>query len=34
MLHIKVQGHWPFSPKKKIFKGFLPYMSMADILVM
>ena len=25
MLHTKSQGHWPFVPENKIFKGFLPY---------
>ena len=34
MLHTKSQGHWPFVPEKKIFKGVLPYMGMLVILVM
>ena len=41
MLHTKFQGNWPAGseeiglpvPEQKIFKGFLPYMSMAAILV-
>ena len=31
MLHTNFQGHRPFSPEKKIFKGFLPYMDMVAI---
>ena len=31
MLHTKFHGN---QPEKKIFKGFLPYMGMAAILVM
>ena len=27
MLHTKSQGHWPFVPENKIFKGFLIYMG-------
>ena len=27
MLHTKSQGHWPFVPAKKMFKGFLLYMG-------
>ena len=27
MLHTKSQGHWPFVPENKIFKGFLTYMG-------
>ena len=27
MLHTKSQGHKPFVPENKIFKGFLPYMG-------
>ena len=34
MLHIKFRGNWPGGSEKKIFKGFLPYMGMAAILVM
>ena len=34
MLHTKYQGLWPLVPEKKIFKGFIPYMGMAAILVM
>ena len=31
MLHTKSQGHWPFVPENKIFKGFLPYMGMVAL---
>ena len=35
MLHTKYQGYWPFLvPENKIFKGLIPYMVMAAILVM
>ena len=41
MLHAKFRGNHPSFveiglpvPEKKIFKGFLPYMGMAAILVM
>ena len=27
MLHITSQGHWPFVPENKIFKGLLTYMG-------
>ena len=27
MVHTKSQGHWPFVPENKIFKGFLPFMG-------
>ena len=27
MLHTKSQGHWPFVPENKIFKGFFTYMG-------
>ena len=33
MLHTKFKGHQPFSPEKKIFEGFSPYMGMVAILV-
>ena len=33
MLHTKFRGNRPAIPEK-IFKGFLPYMGMAAILVM
>ena len=31
MLHTKSQGHWPFVPDNKIFKGFLPYMGVVAL---
>ena len=31
MLHTKSQGHWPFAPENKIFKGFLTYMGAAAL---
>ena len=31
MLHTKSQGHWPFVPQNKIFKGFLPYMGVVAL---
>ena len=31
MLHTKSQGHWPFVPENKIFKGFLPYMGVVAL---
>ena len=34
MLHINFQGHQPLVPEKKNFFMFLPYMSMAAILLM
>ena len=34
MLHTKFCGNRSAGPEKKIFKGFLPYMGMAAILVM
>ena len=34
MLHTKFRGNRPAGSGKKIFKGFLPYMGMAGILVM
>ena len=34
MLHTKFHGNRPDVPEKKIFKGFVPYMGMAAILVM
>ena len=34
MLHTKFRGIGLPVPEKKIFKGFLPYMGMAAILVM
>ena len=34
MLHIKFCGNRPAGSGEKIFKGFLPYMGMAAILVM
>ena len=36
MLHTKFRGNLPALPvpEKKIFKGFVPYMGMAAILVM
>ena len=27
----KSQGHWPFVPENKIFKGFLPYMGVVAL---
>ena len=34
MLHTKFRGNQTAGSEKKIFKGFLPYMGMAAILVM
>ena len=34
MMHIKIQGHWPFGSREEDFFRFLPYMAMAAILVM
>ena len=34
MLHTKFRGNGPTAPERKIFKGFLPYVNMAAILVM
>ena len=34
MLHTKFRGNRPTVPERKIFKGFLPYVGMAAILVM
>ena len=34
MLHTKFQGHRPFGSREEDFLRFLPYMSMAAILVM
>ena len=31
MRHTKSQGHWPFVPENKIFKGFLTYMSAVSL---
>ena len=31
MLHTKSQGHWPFVPENKIFKGVLPYMGVVAL---
>ena len=31
MLHTKSQGHWPFVPENKIFKGFLTYMGVVAL---
>ena len=31
MLHTKSQGHWPFVPGNKIFKGFLTYMGVVAL---
>ena len=31
MMHIKVQAHQPFGPRKEDFLRFLPYMGMAAI---
>ena len=31
MLHTKSQGHWPFVPENKIFKGFLPYLGVVAL---
>ena len=34
MLHTKPQAYWPFASREDDFKGFLPYMGVAAILVM
>ena len=34
MLHTKFHGNWPAGSREEDFKGFLPYMGMADILVL
>ena len=34
MLYTKPQGHWPSGSGEEDFKGFLPYMGMAAILIM
>ena len=31
LLHTKFQGHWPFVPENKIFKGFLSYMGVVAL---
>ena len=34
MLHTKFRGNWPAGSGEEDFKGFLPYVGMAAILVM
>ena len=34
MLYTKSQGYWSFGSREEDFKGILPYMGMAAILIM